>query len=58
MTANNSLKRTFDEVALLYNEARPCYPNELFSVLIGATHLHKSAKLLSGNNPNIHSPKN
>src|SRR5260221_7194441 len=46
MTENNSLRQTFDEVALLYNEARPCYPDELFSALIDATDLHKGAKLL------------
>ena len=46
MTSNNFLRRTFDEVALLYNAARPCYPEELFSALIDATALDKSAKLL------------
>jgi len=46
MTRNNTLRQTFDEVASLYNEARPCYPNELFSVLIDVTGLHKDAKLL------------
>ena len=44
--AHNSLRHTFDDVALLYNEARPGYPDELFSALIYATHLHKGAKLL------------
>jgi len=46
MTRNNSLRHTFDEVALLYNEARPRYPDELFSVLIDVTGLHKGSKLL------------
>jgi ubiquinone/menaquinone biosynthesis C-methylase UbiE len=46
MTENNSLKHTFDEVALLYNEARPGYPDELFSALIDVTNLHRGSKLL------------
>jgi ubiquinone/menaquinone biosynthesis C-methylase UbiE len=46
MTENNSLRQTFDGVALLYNEARPCYPDELFSTLIDVTGLHKGSKLL------------
>ena len=46
MTENNSLRHTFDEVALLYNEARPRYPGELFSILIDIAGLHKDSKLL------------
>ena len=46
MTSNHSLRHTFDEVALLYNEARPRYPAELFSVLIEVTGLHRHSKLL------------
>lgn len=46
MTPNNSLRHTFDAIALLYNEARPCYPAELFSTLIDVTGLHKDSKLL------------
>ena len=46
MATSNSLKQTFDEVALLYNEARPRYPAELFSTLIDIVHLDSHAKLL------------
>jgi ubiquinone/menaquinone biosynthesis C-methylase UbiE len=46
MNANNTLKRTFDEVALLYNEARPRYPDELFVKLIETTGLQPDSKLL------------
>lgn len=46
MNQSNNLKHTFDEVALLYNEARPRYPDELFSALVDATHLHNDSKLL------------
>ena len=43
---NNSLRQTFDEVALLYNEARPRYPDKLFSTLIDLTDLDADATLL------------
>ena len=46
MTGYNSLRQTFDEVALLYNDARPCYPDELISTLIAVTNLHKASTLL------------
>jgi len=46
MTDNNSLRQSFDEVALLYNDARPRYPDELFSTLIDVTELNSDAKLL------------
>jgi SAM-dependent methyltransferase len=46
MAALNFLRQTFDEVPLLYNEARPDYPEELFSTLIEVTGLQKDSKLL------------
>lgn len=46
MSKNNSLRHSFDEVALLYNEARSRYPDELFSTLIDVTGLNKDSKLL------------
>lgn len=46
MKQDNSIRITFDEVALLYKEARPHYPNELFSTLINVTSLNKTSKLL------------
>ena len=42
----NPLRHTFNEVALLYNEIRPRYPDELFSTLIEVTHLKKNSTLL------------
>jgi len=44
--SGNSLRRTFDEAALFYHEARPRYPDELFSTLIDVTNLHSNATLL------------
>jgi SAM-dependent methyltransferase len=46
MSENNSLRQTFDQVALRYHEARPRYPDDLFSVLIDVTGLHQNSKLL------------
>jgi SAM-dependent methyltransferase len=46
MSNNNSLRQTFDEVALLYNEARPRYPDELFSTLIDVAGLKTQSALL------------
>lgn len=46
MNDTNSLKRTFDEVALLYNAVRPRYPGALFSTLIDITHIDADATLL------------
>src|SRR5689334_14109367 len=46
MSQDNSLKHTFDEVAALYNIARPRYPEKLFSTLIEVTGLHGNSKLL------------
>jgi len=40
------LKHTFNEVASLYHEARPTYPDELFSTLIDITGLQKNSTLL------------
>jgi ubiquinone/menaquinone biosynthesis C-methylase UbiE len=46
MTEFNFLRQTFNEVPELYNEARPGYPDELFSTLIDVSNLHKDSKLL------------
>jgi trans-aconitate methyltransferase len=46
MDQNNSFEHTFDEVALLYNEARPRCPDELFSTLVNVAHLQNGSKLL------------
>ena len=46
MNDNNTLKHTFDEVARLYNEIRPRYPEELFIKLIEATGLQPGSTLL------------
>jgi ubiquinone/menaquinone biosynthesis C-methylase UbiE len=46
MTGSSSLRNTFDEVALLYNEARPRYPSELFSTLIDIVGLNLDSTLL------------
>jgi ubiquinone/menaquinone biosynthesis C-methylase UbiE len=46
MTNNTLLRQIFDEVAPLYNEARPDYPDELFSALIDITGLSAGARLL------------
>jgi ubiquinone/menaquinone biosynthesis C-methylase UbiE len=43
---STSLKHTFDEVALLYNEARPRYPSELISALIEVVGLGLGSRLL------------
>jgi SAM-dependent methyltransferase len=42
----NSLRDTFNEIPLLYNEVRPCYPDKLFSKLIDVTALQKDSTLL------------
>src|SRR5689334_16353257 len=44
--AHLSLRVTFDEAALLYNEIRPHYPDDLFSTLIAVTSLSAHATLL------------
>jgi ubiquinone/menaquinone biosynthesis C-methylase UbiE len=46
MAPDNSLRHTFDEVALLYDEARPRYPDALFSTLVEVTRIHNGSKLL------------
>lgn len=46
MAEESSRRQTFDEVALLYNEARPRYPAELFDTLIDIVGLGTNAKLL------------
>jgi SAM-dependent methyltransferase len=46
MNDTNLLKQTFDEVALLYNTARPRYPDALFSTLIDITNIGADATLL------------
>ena len=40
------LKNTFNTDALLYNKARPHYPEELFDTLISVTNLSPDARLL------------
>lgn len=46
MKNNNLLKRTFDEVARLYNEIRPRYPDALFEKLIEVAGLQPGSTLL------------
>lgn len=46
MPGTSSLKHTFDEVALMYNEVRPRYPEELFHTLIDVAGLEMPCKLL------------
>jgi len=46
MTDNNTMKRTFDEVAQLHNEARPRYPERLFLTLIEEAGLQPGSTLL------------
>jgi SAM-dependent methyltransferase len=46
MSDNNSLKRTFNEVAGLYNEIRPRYPDALFEKLIELLDLQPRSRLL------------
>jgi len=46
MNDSVSLRHTFDEVASLYNEVRPRYPDALFRSLIGTTHLSADSKIL------------
>jgi SAM-dependent methyltransferase len=46
MASINSLRHTFDQVALLYNEVRPRYPDALFSSLIDVTRLQNFSRLL------------
>ena len=46
MSDNTPLRQTFDEVALLYNEARPQYPDHLFSTLVDIVGLDTHATLL------------
>ena len=46
MNEANTLRQTFDEVALLYHAARPRYPAALFSALVTATGLQPGARLL------------
>jgi SAM-dependent methyltransferase len=43
---NKPLRDTFNEIPLLYNEVRPCYPDKLFSKLIDVTALQKDSTLL------------
>lgn len=42
----SSLRHTFDEVALMYNEARPRYPTELFETLLHVVGLDPNSRLL------------
>ena len=44
--SGNSLKHTFNEVASLYHEIRPSYPDELFSILIDVSNLQKDSIVL------------
>lgn len=46
MNDTDLLKQAFDQVALLYHEARPRYPDALFSTLIDITNISTAAKLL------------
>jgi SAM-dependent methyltransferase len=46
MNDSNTLKQTFDEVAVLYNESRPRYPAELFSALVDITNVQSNDRLL------------
>jgi SAM-dependent methyltransferase len=46
MSSDKTLRQTFDEVALLYNEARPRYPDDLFLTLMDVTKLDANAALL------------
>jgi hypothetical protein len=46
MNDDLSLRATFDQVAELYNQARPAYPDALFSTLIQVTGLSPTAKVL------------
>ncbi|AYB31672.1 class I SAM-dependent methyltransferase [Chryseolinea soli] len=46
MTDHHSLRHTFNEAASLYHEARPRYPDDLFSALIDSTEISGGAKLL------------
>jgi len=46
MTDIDPLRKTFDEIAWLYHEARPRYPEELFETLVTTTGLQQGAKLL------------
>ena len=46
MDDNNILKRTFDEVARLYNEIRPRYPDALFEKLMAVAGLQPGSTLL------------
>ena len=46
MTEDRELRRTFDAVADLYEEARPSYPNELFDDLVDLAELNPGARLL------------
>ena len=40
------LKVTFDTVADRYHQARPAYPDELYTELVSAAGLHQGARLL------------
>jgi SAM-dependent methyltransferase len=46
MSDNTPPRQTFDEVALLYNEARPKYPDNLFTTLVNTVGLDPHATLL------------
>lgn len=46
MGERDDLKRTFDQAALLYDRARPEYPEELFDGLLELTGLEPGARLL------------
>ena len=46
MTSSNDLRQTFDEVAELYHEIRPVYPDELFSALVQTTGMTPGSNLL------------
>lgn len=46
MKDENTLKKTFDRVAVLYNKARPTYPDALFERLITVAAIPPKAKLV------------
>jgi SAM-dependent methyltransferase len=46
MTENIDLRRTFDEVAAVYNEIRPTYPDELFTELVRSSGITIDSRLL------------
>jgi len=46
MTTDSDLGATFDKEAILYDKARPSYPEKLLESLVEQTHLDRTSKLL------------